>query len=283
MSIIKFNNFHFRYKGNEEYALNNINLDIDEKKFILLAGETGSGKTSLIRSINGLIPQFYSGYYKGNVEIDNIKTTETTIAELSRKVGIVFQNPENQLISMNVEHEIVFGPENLGYPKEKIEKRFNNVVQLTGIESILDKPPFELSGGEQQRVALASILILQPEILILDEPTANLDPYFAKKILLLLKDIQEKEDITIIISEHRMDLILSLIDKIILMDNGKVLLYDSKDKVVNSDEFQHVNLNRPIIYSIFDKLKKKNVYNKNIPVSISSAIKILQELKGGEL
>ncbi|MEJ2278423.1 MAG: ABC transporter ATP-binding protein [Candidatus Lokiarchaeota archaeon] len=233
--------------------------------------------------MNGLIPQFYSGYYKGNVEIDNIKTTETTIAELSRKVGIVFQNPENQLISMNVEHEIVFGPENLGYPKEKIEKRFNNVVQLTGIESILDKPPFELSGGEQQRVALASILILQPEILILDEPTANLDPYFAKKILLLLKDIQEKEDITIIISEHRMDLILSLIDKIILMDNGKVLLYDSKDKVVNSDEFQHVNLNRPIIYSIFDKLKKKNVYNKNIPVSISSAIKILQELKGGEL
>ncbi|MEJ2252617.1 MAG: ABC transporter ATP-binding protein [Candidatus Lokiarchaeota archaeon] len=228
MSIIKFNNFHFRYKGNEEYALNNIK-------------------------------------------------------ELSRKVGIVFQNPENQLISMNVEHEIVFGPENLGYPKEKIEKRFNNVVQLTGIESILDKPPFELSGGEQQRVALASILILQPEILILDEPTANLDPYFAKKILLLLKDIQEKEDITIIISEHRMDLILSLIDKIILMDNGKVLLYDSKDKVVNSDEFQHVNLNRPIIYSIFDKLKKKNVYNKNIPVSISSAIKILQELKGGEL
>jgi energy-coupling factor transporter ATP-binding protein EcfA2 len=279
MSIIKFSNFHFRYKGNEEYALNNINLEINKNQFILLAGETGSGKTTLIRCINGLIPQFYSGFYKGSVEIDGVKTTDTTISELSRKVGIVFQNPENQLISMNVLHELVFGPENLGFSKEEIQKRLGEVITLTGIENILDKPPFELSGGEQQRVALASILILKPQILILDEPTANLDPYFAKKILHLLKEIQKKEEITVIISEHRMDLILSLIDDIILMNEGKVILFNSKENVVNSPEFKQINVNKPTIYSIFSELKKKGLFHQNIPVSISSAIKSLQELQ----
>jgi energy-coupling factor transporter ATP-binding protein EcfA2 len=261
MSIIKFSNFHFRYKGNEEYALNNINLEINKNQFILLAGETGSGKTTLIRCINGLIPQFYSGFYKGSVEIDGVKTTDTTISELSRKVGIVFQNPENQLISMNVLHELVFGPENLGFSKEEIQKRLGEVITLTGIENILDKPPFELSGGEQQRVALASILILKPQILILDEPTANLDPYFAKKILHLLKEIQKKEEITVIISEHRMDLILSLIDDIILMNEGKVILFNSKENVVNSPEFKQINVNKPTIYSIFSELKKKRSFS----------------------
>jgi energy-coupling factor transporter ATP-binding protein EcfA2 len=237
MSIIKFSNFHFRYKGNEEYALNNINLEINKNQFILLAGETGSGKTTLIRCINGLIPQFYSGFYKGSVEIDGVKTTDTTISELSRKVGIVFQNPENQLISMNVLHELVFGPENLGFSKEEIQKRLGEVITLTGIENILDKPPFELSG------------------------------------------IQKKEEITVIISEHRMDLILSLIDDIILMNEGKVILFNSKENVVNSPEFKQINVNKPTIYSIFSELKKKGLFHQNIPVSISSAIKSLQELQ----
>ncbi|MFW9950973.1 MAG: energy-coupling factor ABC transporter ATP-binding protein, partial [Candidatus Thorarchaeota archaeon] len=123
MSLIKFSNFYFRYKGNDEYALKNVNLDISSNKFILLAGETGSGKTSLIRCMNGLIPQFYAGYYKGSVEISGKNTIKTTISELSNDVGIVFQNPENQLIAMNVEHEIAFGLENLGIPREVIKEK----------------------------------------------------------------------------------------------------------------------------------------------------------------
>ena len=116
MDLIKFENFYYRYKGNEEYALNDINLKINENKFILLCGETGSGKTTLIRSMNGLIPQFYAGYYKGFVKIDERDTAETPISSLSSEVGIVFQNPENQLIAMNVEHEIAFGLESLCVP-----------------------------------------------------------------------------------------------------------------------------------------------------------------------
>ncbi len=279
MSLIKFSNFHFRYKGNDEYALKNINLAINSNRFILLAGETGSGKTTLIRCLNGLIPQFYAGYYKGYVEISGKNTTKTSISELSNDVGIVFQNPENQLIAMNVEHEIAFGLENLGIPKEDIKEKIKEVVEITEIESILDKAPFEISGGEQQRVAIASILVLEPNVIVLDEPTANLDPLFAKKIINLLKKIQVEKKITIIISEHRMDLILPLVDEIILMKEGETLTHGTKDKVINTNIFENLHINKPKLYSIFNELKNRNQFQYDIPVSIQDAVSLLKTMK----
>ena len=277
MSLITFNNFHFRYKKNKEYQLNNINLKIDVNKFILLCGETGSGKTTLIRSMNGLIPQFYPGYYKGNVIVNEKDTSETPIAELARDVGIVFQNPENQLIAMDVENEIAFGMENLGFSKEKMRKKIEDITRTMEIEHLLDKAPFELSGGEEQRVAIASILVLEPKILILDEPLSSLDPYMAEKIIFLLKKIQIETNTTIIISEHRMDLILPVVDEIILMSNGSVLEHDTKEKIINGKTFQDLNLNKPIIYSIFSQLKKENLFKEKIPASISEAIDYVQK------
>ncbi len=279
MPLIKFNNFYFRYKRNEEYQLNNINLEIEENKFILLCGETGSGKTSLIRSLNGLIPQFYPGFYRGNVEIGEKDTTETPIAELSTEVGIVFQNPENQLISMNVEHELAFGMENLGIPKDEMERRIEEVIKVTEIGHILEKAPFELSGGEQQRVAIASILVLEPKVLVLDEPTALLDPYMADKIIDLLKKIQNEKKTTIIISEHRMDLIIPKADEIILIKQGAVLEHDTREKVVNGDIFRDLSINKPVVYSIFNQLKKEELYNDKIPVSIPEVIRYAKSLK----
>ncbi|MHA1254869.1 MAG: energy-coupling factor ABC transporter ATP-binding protein [Promethearchaeota archaeon] len=279
MTLITYNNFHFRYKKNKEYQLNNINLKIDENKFILLCGETGSGKTTLIRSMNGLIPQFYPGYYKGNVIVNGNDNSETPIAELARDVGIVFQNPENQLIAMDVENEIAFGMENLGFSKEKMRKKIEDITKTMEIEHLLDKAPFELSGGEEQRVAIASILVLEPKILILDEPLSSLDPYMAEKIIFLLKKIQIETNTTIIISEHRMDLILPVVDEIILMSNGYVLEHDTKENIINGKTFQDLNLNKPIIYSIFSQLKKENLFIEKIPASISEAINYLQKNK----
>jgi energy-coupling factor transport system ATP-binding protein len=279
MSLITYNNFHFRYKKNKEYQLNNINLKIDKNKFILLCGETGSGKTTLIRSMNGLIPQFYPGYYKGNVIVNGKDTSETPIAEIARDVGIVFQNPENQLISMDVENEIAFGMENLGFPKEKMREKLINITKTMEIEHLLDKAPFELSGGEEQRVAIASILVLEPKILILDEPLSSLDPRMARKIISLLKKIQNETKTTIIISEHRMDLILPVVDELILMSNGSVLEHDTKENVLNGNTFHNLNLNKPIIYSIFYQLKKENLFKEKIPASISEAITYLQKNK----
>ena len=278
MDLVKFESFYYRYKGNEEYALNNVSLKIEnnQSKFILLCGETGSGKTSLIRCMNGLIPQFYAGFYKGKVFVNGKDTTETSIADLSTEIGIVFQNPENQLIAMNVEHEIAFGLENFGVPPKEISSRIKESASLTEIEHILDKAPFELSGGEQQRVAIASILVLEPKVLILDEPTALLDPYMAKKIINLLKEIQIEKNITILISEHRLDLILPFTEKIILMKKGSVIEYGSCKEIINGDSFQNLRLNKPVIYSIFSKLKKENLFNLDIPTSIPEAVKSLK-------
>jgi energy-coupling factor transporter ATP-binding protein EcfA2 len=254
-------------------------LEIESNRFILLAGETGSGKTSLIRCLNGLIPQFYAGYYKGYAEISGKNTTETSISELSTEVGMVFQNPENQLIAMNVEHEIAFGLENLGIPKEEIREKIKEVVAITEIESIIDKAPFEISGGEQQRVAIASILVLEPRVIVLDEPTANLDPLFARKILNLLKKIQVEKKMTVIISEHRMDLILPLVDDIILMKESEIIAHGAKDKIINSNTFENLNINKPKIYSIFNELKNRNKFQHDIPVSIQDAVSSLKMIK----
>jgi energy-coupling factor transporter ATP-binding protein EcfA2 len=279
MDLIRFEDFYYRYKGNEEYALNNINLKIEDDNFILLCGETGSGKTTLIRCMNGLIPQFYSGFYKGKVYINEKDTSNTPIAKLSTDVGIVFQNPENQLIAMNVEHEIAFGLENLGIPSNEIAKKIEESASLTEIEHILDKAPFELSGGEQQRVAIASILVLEPKVLILDEPTALLDPYMAKKIISLIKDIQVERNVTIIISEHRLDLVLPFAEQVILMTHGEVIEHDSRDKVLNGTNFQNLKLNKPVIYTIFNRLKNENLYPGKIPASIPAVIDSMKKLQ----
>ena len=279
MHLIEFHNFYFRYKRNKEYQLNEINLKIDENKFILLAGPTGSGKTTLIRCMNGLIPQFYPGFYRGYVKVLGKDTAEAPIADLSTEVGIVFQNPENQLISMNVEHEIAFGMENLGIPREEMEKRIKEVIKITEIEHLLDKAPFELSGGEQQRVAIASILVLEPKILVLDEPTALLDPSMADKIIKLLKKIQTEKNMTIIISEHRMDLVVPYANEIILLDNAKILEHGKRDEVLNGENFQRLNINKPVIYSVFIKLKSEKLYKDRVPTSIDEAIMYFQNYK----
>ncbi|MFO8017171.1 MAG: ABC transporter ATP-binding protein [Promethearchaeia archaeon] len=277
MSLINFHNFSFRYKGNTDYAIKDINIEIEKNKFILLCGETGSGKTTLIRTLNGLIPQFYAGYYKGFVEVNGQNTEEISIADLSTEVGIVFQNPENQLIAMNVEHEIVFGLENLGFPSDEISRRLKKSVRITQIEHLLDKPPFELSGGEQQRVAIASIIALDPDILVLDEPTSLLDPFMAKRILELLNEIQKKRDMTVIISEHRMDLVLPFVDEIILMKKGRVFDQGEAHKIINGDKFQRVKINQPSIYRVFKNLKEKGLYADKLPSSIPEAIKSLKQ------
>jgi energy-coupling factor transporter ATP-binding protein EcfA2 len=276
MCLIKFHNFSFRYKGNEEYALKDINLKIESNKFILLAGETGSGKTTFIRCLNGLIPQFYPGYYKGYVEVGKKNTDATQISNLSTEVGIVFQNPENQLIAMNVEHEIAFGLENLGVHPDIIRNRIKDVVKLTEIEGLLDKAPYELSGGEQQRVAIASILVLEPKLIILDEPTASLDPLYAYKIMVLLKKIQSEKKITIIISEHRLDLVLPFVDQIILIKDGKIGSQGERDEVINSKIFKNANVNKPFIYSFFYNLNLEGI---NAPATLEQALTIIQNLR----
>jgi energy-coupling factor transporter ATP-binding protein EcfA2 len=164
-------------------VLKKINLKIASKKFLALLGNTGSGKSSLVRTFNGLIPHFYNGIYFGIVKISGKDTINEEIRDLSMNVGLVFQNPENQLVAMTVEREIAFGLENRGIDPSIIRAKIDKVLNILEISHLKYKHPYELSGGEQQRVAVASILVLEPEVIILDEPTAALDQKAARDVL----------------------------------------------------------------------------------------------------
>lgn len=280
MNLIKFEDFSFKYDQAQDFVLKDIKLNIESGKFILLCGITGSGKTSLVRAMNGLIPQFYHGEIKGDVFVKGKNTKYVPTSTLSRDVGLVFQNPENQLIAMNVEREIAFGPENIGIPWDEMDSRIKECIKITDIEHLRKKAPFEISGGEQQRVAIASILALQPEIIIFDEPTSLLDPKSAIQILNLLKKILlEKKISTIIVIEHRLDIVLPLADEVILIDKGRIIEHGEAHNVINGEKFLNSGVNIPKCVSVFQKLMKQNIFTGKLPISIEETKNLINSIK----
>lgn len=278
MKALSADQLTFIYKNAETKALDDISLDIDPGKFILLCGPTGSGKTSFIRAINGLIPHFYPGNFYGYFKVLNLDTVESNPAQLSTKVGTVFQIPENQLFAMDVERELAFALENLNFTREDISKRIETAIQLTQISHLRHKAPYELSGGEQQKVAIASLLALNPDILVLDEPLANLDPFTAKQTISLLKNLQNQEHKTIIISEHRIEYALPYVDEIIIIDDGKIVDRGTTQQVLDGDQIYALGLDLPPLVALFKHLKNTGQIKGSIPYQFKSQMILLDEL-----
>ncbi len=278
MIDISATNVSFQYKTSNVNILKEINLNVEKGKFILICGPTGSGKTSLIRSINGLIPHFYRGKFYGYMKIKDIDTVSSSPAILSKTVGTVFQIPENQLFSMDVERELAFSLENLGYSKEDIKSRIEKVISITRIEKLRHRPPFQLSGGEQQKVAIASLLALDPEILVLDEPLSNLDPKTSIEILNLLKELQKTHNKTIIISEHRMESIIPFVDEIIIIKDGRIIQHDTTKTVLNSDTIYSLGLDLPPIIYWLKKIRDEGIFSSEIPLNFKDQKQKLIEI-----
>ncbi len=278
MSLIKIKNLSFTYANAEEPAIKNINLTIEKGEFILLTGPSGCGKTTLCRCLNGLIPHFYSGEMQGDVIIDGLNTKEHPVYELAQKVGLVFQDPENQLVSLNVEKELAFAPENLGLPRKEIRKRVEKSLQLLRIEHLRYKAPYELSGGEQQKVAIASVLTLRPKVLVLDEPTSNLDPKGAKQVLETIKELNEELKVTIILVEHRLDLILPYTTRVILMDRGEIVSDSTPGKVFCSNIPEEIGVDIPVSIKLYNELSKMGVKFNKVPLSAKDAAELLTEV-----
>jgi len=280
-TIVSFESFSFKYRGTTFYALRDVDLEIYEGDFILLTGPSGCGKSTLLRSINGLIPHFYEGEYTGRVIVMGHEVSKSSTYELARYVGMVFQDPENQLFSSTVEREIAFGLENLGLPKEEMEKRIDNALKVLKIEDLRYRSPYELSGGQQQKVAIASVIVMEPKILILDEPTANLDPLSALELFELLSELNRKLNITIIIVEHRLELITSFINRVILMDRGRIVADGIPEEVFLEDKSRLTGIGVPKVINIYVQLSNQGIELGKPPRTPSDLASRIRELLRG--
>jgi len=257
---IKIENLTFIYNENtpfESKALDNINLEINDGEFVGLIGHTGSGKSTLIQHLNGLLKPT-----SGTIKIGDVDITEKGISlkEIRQKVGLVFQYPEHQLFEETVYKDIAFGPQNLGLSEEEIDKRVREAMELVGLdfEAISERSPFELSGGQKRRVAIAGVLAMKPEVLVLDEPTAGLDPKGRDDILGQIQNLYEKNKMTIILVSHSMEDIARLVNKIIVMHKSKVAMVGTPREIFKrAEELESLGLGAPQITYFMKAFKSK--------------------------
>jgi len=256
----------------ESKAIDNVSLEINDGEFIALIGHTGSGKSTLIQHLNGLLKA-----NEGQILINDFDITakDVSLVDIRKKVGLVFQYPEYQLFEETIEKDIAFGPRNLGLSEEEINQAVRYSMSLVGLdyEKSKDKSPFDLSGGQKRRIAIAGVLAMKPEILILDEPTAGLDPKGRDDILSNIKEIHEREKNTIILVSHSMDDVAKLADRLLVMNHGKVEFFDTPTEVFkNEARLKEIGLDVPQVLQLANQLREKGF-------EISSEILTIDDIK----
>lgn len=280
---INFKNVSFVYGEKtpfEKLALDNIDLTIKKGEFVGIIGHTGSGKSTLIQHFNGILKPTSGDVFIGDM---NTKDKELAKSGLRYKIGLVFQYPEYQLFEETIEKDIAFGPKNMGLSEEEVTERVKEAMEIVGLdyEAKKDKSPFEISGGQKRRVAIAGILAMKPDILILDEPTAGLDPKGRDELFFQIKRLYEKNNITIVLISHSMEDVAKLVNRIIIMKNGRIHLdKNTKEAFSEVDDLKKVGLNVPQITELMDILRKKgHHFSKNILTVDEAFSEIKRELR----
>lgn len=245
--MISFKNFSFKYNNVVDKTLKNINLTINKGEKVLIVGPSGSGKSTLSHCINGLIPFSYNGEIEGELIIDNIKPYEESLSDVSKKVGTILQDQDSQFIGLSVGEDVAFNFENNAMPLKEMKVKVIDALELVNMVDFINHSPYELSGGQKQRVSLAGVLGSDAEVLLFDEPLANLDPASGKEIMQLINDIHEKTNKTIIIVEHRIEDVLEQpFDKVIVVNKGKVQGFGTPDEILKSDLLKNNGLREPL-------------------------------------
>jgi len=241
MKVIDVRNVSFRYRNTEGYALRNVSFSVERGELVGIIGPSGSGKSTLCLTLNGIIPQSIAGSFSGEVLIkdprtgESMSTTSTPVSKLSTVVGLVLQNPESQLFNMTVEDEVAFALENIGLPREEIEERIEWALKVVGLEDKREEFPPNLSGGEKQRLAIACVLAMRTPVLVLDEPTAELDPRGKRDVLDVVKKLKG-EGFTVLMSEHDSRFLFENADRIIVMEDGSVAFQGTPKEVADRVE-----------------------------------------------
>ena len=246
-AIIEFRNFSFQYKAQSKPTLKDINLTIYEGEKILIVGSSGSGKSTISHCLNGLVPSFYEGEISGSLKINGIETKNQSIFELSQHVGTVLQDPDAQFIGLTVAEDIGFKLENTGVNQSEMIETVKSISEMVGIDRHLHSAPHQLSGGQKQRVTLGGVMVDQANILLFDEPLANLDPATGKIAMELINDIHQKTNTTIIIIEHRLEEVLQIdIDRIIVINEGEILANVSTNELLSANLLENLGIREPL-------------------------------------
>jgi len=276
VAAISARNLSFKYAGAERPSMEQVSFTIEKGEFVILTGPSGCGKTTLCRCLNGLIPNFYSGDLTGELEVDGVNVEGKSTAELATHVGFVFQNPENQLFSLSVERDVGFGLENLGVPRGEAIKRVEWAMRATGVLELRDKAPHELSGGQQQRAAIAGILAMRPNVLVLDEPTSFLDPKSAEEIVAVIAKLGHELGLTILLVEHRLDIVSRYADRVVIMDGGRIQL-DGAPREVYNDQARLIGIGLPRVTMLAHLLRKEG-FNLSNSITVEEASNDLRRL-----
>jgi energy-coupling factor transport system ATP-binding protein len=271
--MIEVKNLTFTYQGSKEPVLKNVSFNVEKGKIVMLLGLSGSGKTTLISTFNGVIPKFFPGKLEGDVIINGVNVRGKEVNEMCDHIGLVFQDPALQLVSLTVFGDLSFGPSNLGLPRDEIIERVKSVIDLANLNGFEDRNPEDLSGGEQQSVAIAGILAMRPPIMVFDEPLTMLDPMGKIRVLQIVKELPEKYDSTILITESGTDIeeTIPFVDELIVIDKGEIIAQGSPTKVFRNPKVSQI-ISIPQVSELALKIGEKE-----IPVTEEEAFEQLRE------
>jgi energy-coupling factor transporter ATP-binding protein EcfA2 len=282
-AVIKVENLTYAYPTSRDFVLKNISFEVQRGEVLAVIGPNGAGKSTLLKSLNGLVPHFYGGRYGGRVIVAGHEVLKTPISTLSTKVGFVFQDPEDQIsgLALTVWEEVAFGLMMLGYPREIIEERVREAIDYVGLKGLENRSPFELSGGEMQRLAIATVLAVKPEVIVMDEPTAQLDPLGKFEVLSVVRRLAE-EGATIVIAEHEIEDVVYFADKMLLLDDGRAVAYgDAREVVAMVDELKSRGVDPPSVTELAHLLYRKLGVDASYPVTLEEAVEVFSRLLGG--
>ena len=278
MSIImECKNVSYQYPLTDKPTLHDINVQIEKGKVYGVVGENGAGKTTFCAVLRGFAPDFYQGKLEGEVLLED-KNIKEYGGNISTRIGYVFQNPFTQIsgVKDTVFEEVCYGLENFGVPVDEIVDRAMEVMKTTNIESLAMRNPFEISGGQMQRVALASVIVLEPDILIIDEPTSQLDPEGTESVFEVIKTMKDKHK-TIVLVEHKIDLIAEYADEVIAFKDGTIIAKGKTDEVLSDVSLLGKGVNIPQVAVLGSRLKQQGLNIEKIPVTDKEAVKVIEK------
>ncbi len=277
-TLASIDHLSFRYPDSPNPAVRDVSLEVGEGEVVLLAGPSGCGKSTLLRCINGLIPHMYQGDYKGSVSVAGLTVAETPMSALAQKVGLLFQNPENQIFMFSVERDIAFGLQNLSVPREEMRSRVDETMRFLGITALAQRAPHELSDGQKQRTAIAGVIAMRPRLIILDEPTSLLDPKTALEVVSLIEKLNRELGITFIVVEHRLELLIPIAHRLVVMDAGAKVMDGTPQEVLADGRAEGYGVGIPPVAKLYNALSRDGIRLPRVPETPEQMAEELNEL-----